>query len=1034
MNLTDFPSEILTLMLSPSDSSFLCIRLWKTGDRLLQYRLTQAMVSLDLRPFRSQFQFPSIVSKLPRLRCFAITPRPTATTRPHKAIRMLEMLPRTLESLEFDFSGLISLLANSGLSSDATSTGLVKTHYPQGLSHLLGLHVFFPHLTSLTLGGNCLKSDGLGYISSSDLLPVLPSTLTELNAVKMDITSPFASMLPRSLIKLNCELHFRLTNPSLEHYEAAWFDAPPRLEYIKYLLLSGMPSTHSWLPKSITLIDSCWAQLNHSQDVYLPIKTLTLSQIPSYPTSNLVWTSRMLQTVTELNFVSCASLPLTQLGCLPSSLAILRSYITWTDQDLEDVKKLELTTLWPPALTHLELETRDLDIFVAVLPPTLEMFVMREHLDEPRMDLRALPPLVHTLTCPDPQMIDHWPSNVKSLTITSSTEFELWPTLPRSLTELKWHSSAWDLSEFDDLIIGDKSLLLPPQLTTLQLAKWRSDWIHLIPRTVTSLTISHLISSSEANGQPDHFLQLPTSLTKLHLSSDGSIELLPSSLAHLSNLIDLETNCVDLPSAAIVYLPRMMKSLSTSLTRVNPSDLGFLPLTLTRCNLGLAQAVLTSLSFGKVHSCRITSSDLLPVLPSTLTELITNNLTIYSVSFASLLPRSLIKLDCELCFQLPSPSLELYKAAWFDAPPHLEYLGRVIFPVLPFESSWLPISITLIGACSVCLSSPQDLHLPTNTLFISHLDFKAFPTLLWTSRLPPNLTDLTLKKPASLPLTHLHCLPSSLTRLRSIISWSRPDLEDAKKRDLSTLWPSALTHLGLQTRDFDVFMVLLPPTLEILDLSEQSFEQQVDLRALPPLLHTLTTADHRRIDHWPSSIKSLRITNFDPWPPLPSSLTKLTWCQIQKRRSAYDVSITVANLFPPRVTTAANLFPPQMTLLHLAEWRSEWFGFLPRTATSLTIDKLIAPYNAIDTPDHFLQLPNSLTKLNLSSETWIQLSLTSLAHLYNLIDLETHSIDFPSVAIFYLPRMMKSLQTSLTRVTPSDDAYTLQIGPRNDRI
>ena len=584
MKLSHFPPDILSQILSPTDSSYLCIRLWNTGDRLLQHRLASVMTSLDWEPSNSLFQIPSAVYQLPRLRHFAIKSREPLSVVPLYSSLQLRRLPPSLESLELDFCAKINLLVNQGMNPPVH----LRIHYPRGVSRYIDLNELFPRLTSLTLGniGQCPP------ITPSDLFPALPATLTELCMSELTVTPTFASMLPRSLIKLVCSISMKLPNPPPDLFETAWCNAPPHLEYIKHVSLSRLPYTSSWLPKSITTIDSCSAVLDHSQDFYLPTKTLVISNYRNGLSSPFAWTSRLPQTLINLFLFFNVSLPPSQIHCLPTSLTLLKTSTIWSNQDLEDAKKLDLSILWPPALTYLKLNASDFVTLTTVLPPHLKVLNMSGRRIQARIDMRALPPLLHTLTThATPQLIEHLPNNLKSLSITSSTNFEGWPTFPDSLTEFTWNR--WrDLFEDDDSpIIGDIPLLFPSQLRSLRVEEWRSAWFHVLPRTVTDLNICKLFPPSKAIDEPDHFAKLPNLLTRLHLKSPGGIELSPTSLAHLCNLIDLETHFIDLPSAAIAYLPRTMKSLTARLAPFNPSMLRFLPLSLTRCNLELKSSV-----------------------------------------------------------------------------------------------------------------------------------------------------------------------------------------------------------------------------------------------------------------------------------------------------------------------------------------------------------------------------------------------------------------------------------------------------------
>lgn len=603
MNLSHFPSEILAHILSPPRSSVHCIRLWKTGDRLLQQTLTSAIISLELRPTRSQFQIPSIVFKLPKLRHFTLQSLKNGPMKTFHHIGGLHNLPRTLESLKLCFAGIHNCLTNYDLSSEVTPTipststetsttsmKPIKKRYPLGVSRYMDLNALFPRLSSLTL--KTAYNDTT--VTARELFPVLPSNLTELGLVSLEITHDFASMLPKGLIKLNCEIDFGHHPSSSELFSDAWFDAPPHLAYIKSISLSCQPPL-AWLPKSITLIGSCYLMLSSPQNICLPTNDLGIASIDDGRNPNpppLVWTAQLPQTLTDLSFYDQygdPSLPLTHLHCLPPSLTRLHATIEWSNRDLEDTKKLDLSKLWPPALTHLILDTRDFGAFMALLPPTLKILNTYELSSPPRenerqtkLDLRALPPLLHTFTTHfNLKLIEHWPSNLKSLKITSSTKFEDWPTLPQSLTEFHWHRG------YRSPVIDGQSLMLPSQLTTVSLAGWRTDWFHLIPRVTTHLDLNTLACLSDATIEPNHFSQLPISLTKLRIWGKTLFDLSSTSLAHLCNLISFDTQSLGFPSAGIVYLPRMMTSLSVRLTSVNLADLRFLPSSLERCDLGL---------------------------------------------------------------------------------------------------------------------------------------------------------------------------------------------------------------------------------------------------------------------------------------------------------------------------------------------------------------------------------------------------------------------------------------------------------------
>lgn len=579
MNLNHFPPEILTHLLSPPDSSFLSIQLWNTGDLILQHGLARAMLSLDLRAPRISFKIPSIVSKLPRLRHFAIESGAQLTQSRHLSAQKLEMLPRTLESLELDVAQIHVLLTNHVKCLDGHE--IIVSSYPLGTSRCIDLNALFPNLTSLSLVNNPM------YLAPEDLFPALPSTLTELSSERLYVRSLFASLLPRSLERLDCEIYFDIGNVSFESYRSAWFDAPPFLSRVKCLRVKGQWLSilaHPWLPKSVTRIDSCFLKPSTSHDLCFPTETLIIANFVLEGIPDLVWTGALPSTLTDLSLIYGASLPLNHLHCLPTSLTRLETVVIWSNQDLEDAKKHDLATLWPTALTRLEVQTSDIGTFREVLPLTLTSLDLSEDQNLRQEDDLIAPPLPTPIAAVTPKRAVGWPSNLTLLTVRTSSNCEEWPTLPDSLTEFSWSKNAFN----GHRIIGDHPMFsFPSQLETLQLSEWQCVWFHLIPRTVTDLTIYDLIRSPNATYEPYRFRVLPKSLTRLHISRAVRIQLSSTSLAHLCNLTDLSAVTVGLPSAAIIYLPKTMKCLRTRLTSLTPTDLRFLPLTLMDCQLGL---------------------------------------------------------------------------------------------------------------------------------------------------------------------------------------------------------------------------------------------------------------------------------------------------------------------------------------------------------------------------------------------------------------------------------------------------------------
>ena len=196
------------------------------------------------------------------------------------------------------------------------------------------------------------------------------------------------------------------------------------------------------------------------------------------------------------------------------------------------------------------------------------------------MDLSTL------TTYTDPDLIDHLPSNLSSLSIYASSNCEHWPTLPDSLTELAW------FRDDTEVLITYEHLQLPPKLKLLHVEDWQRVWFHLIPRTVTSLSILRLDHTPNAPDKPDYFRQLPNSLTALSIATKTWINLSDTSLAHLCRLTSLNSPYMCIPSSVIHALPRNMTSLTVSIWPLDPRDLRFLPLALKTVIYALIGALL----------------------------------------------------------------------------------------------------------------------------------------------------------------------------------------------------------------------------------------------------------------------------------------------------------------------------------------------------------------------------------------------------------------------------------------------------------
>lgn len=578
MNLAHFPGDVLAHILSPHTPSSAYIRLWKTGNRLLQHRLSSAITSVNLRPIHRYYKFPSMVSQLPRLRHFTFDTFVSKYVDQFRAI--LPMLPRNLQSLEVNFHSL-SQFKNYHAYKPPTQNDPRYLHYLRNFD----IHALFPLLLSLTLKESW--SSDFNALRPDELLPGLPSTLTVLQLGDWIVDRvPFASLLPRSLVRLDCKLCYLYSDATpLECFEVDCMDAPTSLQYIKGIHLPGTSATFRWLPKSLTQLDDLAIALYGSYSLQLPVFVKKLCLL-SWDTSSLSFGSVM--HLTDLEFPVDQCFPLERIDCLPSALTRLKLSFCETLEELNDLKARDtnLDLLWPPGLTDLEISTiTSFSGYLVTLPRSLKILTASEKLEISPSYLDDLPPLLHTLHLySHADYIGNWPANLQSLYLSRCGRFGQCPPLPPSVTKFSMARQG----ALPILFTGEEPALLHCSvLTTLIFTKWSSDRLHLIPRTATDLDIHEVICPISPKKPLDHFDQLPPSLTKLRACGEKDNNQKLTSLAHLRNLTSLELVDLYIPSSDIRLLPQNMKTLKIWIEPLDSIDLVFLPLTLTECDLRL---------------------------------------------------------------------------------------------------------------------------------------------------------------------------------------------------------------------------------------------------------------------------------------------------------------------------------------------------------------------------------------------------------------------------------------------------------------
>lgn len=111
--LLNFPSEILGLILNGSQFSYLILRLWKTGNRLLQEKLASGVTDVCLRTVSAlPSKYPLMLSKLRFLRHLSLASHSYIFEDPRQWQVELKKLPQTLETLKISSEDAISSLLN----------------------------------------------------------------------------------------------------------------------------------------------------------------------------------------------------------------------------------------------------------------------------------------------------------------------------------------------------------------------------------------------------------------------------------------------------------------------------------------------------------------------------------------------------------------------------------------------------------------------------------------------------------------------------------------------------------------------------------------------------------------------------------------------------------------------------------------------------------------------------------------------------------------------------------------------------------
>lgn len=631
-------SEVLGEILNGVHRSYLVLDLWKTGNLLLQFKLSSAITHVCLRhpQFRHISRIPRLLSNLRALRHLSLCSVTDLLDSPLYWKPVLSTLSPTLETLSLQSTDMAQAFHNFDPASSADRLTVIKSDLGRGQTTWFDLGAIFPRLSRLEMN---LPSFAQTLQLAKHLFEFneldaagLPSTLRELKVGGQVTHSPslaaqagdsWMKRLPRTLERL--EAGTQWTTETI----ADWQDAPPSLEYVGSVTCENpiMSSLAASIPSKVK-IGQCMAPIAISHLLPTTIDSLTIgarmmTQIlmtSSAGVRNPDWMLFLPRQLTSLKFIGSelsSAIPLsfvTQLPPLLTSLSISSIIDLFKDLRAASEKQgVNVSLLWPKTLQSLTVGTQctagDLKLFPRTLT-TLEAVFKDKSVakglkwnfaDFPRnlttccLGIHGSLPVAWNIIALDrdtglPSSLTsfgrHTTIKARAICTTRQTIEEKFPS---SLTDLNFRMPSQPMP-------NETPWTLPSQLITLSMSQWRVEWLGAIPRQLTSLSISELAGFSEplASGLFDIFAPLPTSLTSLllvnlpptQLGPPSNLRFSTSSLASLSQLRELNLSQFSaLPSSIFNYIPRSMRHLKICLESDHLEDASFLPAWLHTCEL-----------------------------------------------------------------------------------------------------------------------------------------------------------------------------------------------------------------------------------------------------------------------------------------------------------------------------------------------------------------------------------------------------------------------------------------------------------------
>lgn len=532
--LKSLASSILAQILHGSDASFLVLRLWQCGDRLLNAKLSSSITYINLNASREHFDpnirhFPQLVFSVFKNLKHLILDAALLTSDPKYTLgRQLQNNAfAKLETLDLScisFRQALSLSAYEGLDVNDENDA-VSCRYD--------MRLVFPALKTLRL-----YSWHERQVIFEHEISKFPSTLTELSLPLIDLKDPsiqFMASLPRSLEVLRAKLCFSASFDNHPFtYESFWQNPPPHLRYIDEISFISskwhngrifLPSTletvgnldlNQWpfsiiqqLPSSFTTLDGLiFASLPHVsdwRDLKLPPQfvTLNLKLEPEDFPRMLSLISTMPSTLTEFHLL-CDS-----------------------EYDFNKMldSNLQKETSWPSSLQLFKMGALIPHPVLSVLPDTLTELICSYDDDDGTFPSHHLPRhlkrLILLTTSTTLKIGDGMPLQLHTLEIDTllPVDFEIqsFDALPPSLTSLSLQGDF----QFETLT---NNLHLPTKLTYLSVHGWKHESLSLLPSSITELELTdvQIPSTLECSKIEEEFMKLPLGLKRLHLEIRSS--------------------------------------------------------------------------------------------------------------------------------------------------------------------------------------------------------------------------------------------------------------------------------------------------------------------------------------------------------------------------------------------------------------------------------------------------------------------------------------------------------------------------------